>query len=87
VRAQGGFAQPVYLAAPTSVTVAGVATSYTLSAKGVVTFASPPASGAALAWSGTFQWLCRFDKQEQAFERVVGALYEVKSLTFSSEIN
>ena len=65
VRARGGFTEPVYLPTITGLTVGGVAkvagTDFTLGSTGIVTFTVAPTGGAALQWTGTFAWLCRFD--------------------------
>lgn len=90
VRSYGGFTEPVYLPTGTpQIYVAGVlqSTGYTIGATGVVTFTSAPVSGAALTWTGTFDWLCRFDADKQDFSNFMKFLWEAKSLQFSSEIN
>ena len=91
VRARGGFAEKVLLPTITGLTVAGVAktspTDYTLGDKGIVTFTSAPAAAAALQWTGSFKWLCRFDSDTVDFERFMLGLTSVKSITFSNEIN
>jgi hypothetical protein len=40
--------------------VNGAPAAGTLSATGVYTFTTAPASGAMLTWDGTFQYLCQF---------------------------
>lgn len=88
VRALGGFTQPVALATPSQVTVAGTPTSaYTVSPKGLLTFSAPPAYGAALAWTGSYQWLCMFDIDEVAFGLFMNGLYDAESISFSSLVN
>ena len=88
VRALGGFTQPVYLATPAQVTVAGTPTAaYTVSAKGLLTFTSPPAYGAALAWTGVYQWLCTFDVDDVAFTLFLNGVYRTDSISFSSLVN
>jgi uncharacterized protein (TIGR02217 family) len=91
VRARGGFSEPVLLPTITGLTVAGVAKSspadYTLADKGIVTFTSAPAGGAALAWTGTFAWLCRFNDDLVDTSRLMVGLFDAKSLKFSNEIN
>jgi uncharacterized protein (TIGR02217 family) len=71
--------QPVILdnAAPT-------ASAYTISANGVVTFATAPASGHALTWFGYFYFGCRFLQDDLSFEQIVWALWSGKSLKFTS---
>ena len=56
---------------------------YTL-ANGAVTFASAPASGAALAWTGYFGFLCRFDGDDLDFEQFMGNLWKADSVKFRS---
>ena len=51
---------------------------------GVVTFASAPASGAALAWSGYFGFLCRFDGDDLDFEQFMANLWRAQSVKFRS---
>lgn len=88
VRAFGGFVEPVLnVQAGPFVKVAGVATSaFTLSfaTYGVITFTSPPANGAALTWSGTFAFLCRFDEDQAEFTKFMQPIWEQKGLKFSS---
>lgn len=73
VRTRGSFVEPVFAVnAVTNVKVATVlqaSSTYSVSNKGVVTFVSPPAAAAALTWNGTFNWFCRFDKDEYDFEQ------------------
>lgn len=63
-----------------------VASSSTYSiSNGVVTFASAPASGAALTWSGCFGFLCRFSDDNVDFEQFMWAnLWRVDSIKFRS---
>ena len=90
VRSRGGFAEPVYLATITSLTVGGVAktspTDYSLGSTGIVTFVAAPAAAAALVWTGTFAWLCRFDADSLDLSRFMVGLSDAKSLKFSNEI-
>ncbi|MDR3495286.1 MAG: DUF2460 domain-containing protein [Ancalomicrobiaceae bacterium] len=90
VRSLGGFVEPVLLPTITSIAVAGSTVSptiYSLGGKGVVTFTSAPASSAALTWTGSYQWLCRFDEDSVDFDHMFKSVYSLKSLKFSSEIN
>lgn len=91
VRSVGGFTQAVFdidaTADQPQISVAGVLASggsYTLSATGLVTFAAPPAAGAALTWSGRFYWRARFEVDELTFEQFVAEFWktgEVKLIT------
>lgn len=58
---------------------------YTISTTGLVTFTVAPAAAAALTWTGTFNWLVRFDDDSQSFEQFVSNIFELKALRFSSE--
>jgi hypothetical protein len=88
VRTYGGFTEPVFLVDgfPSSVAVAGTPTlSYVLSSTGLITFNSPPTSGAALTWSGSYYWPCRFDDDAMQFENFMTGFFRLQSLKFSTE--
>ena len=91
VRSRGGFAEPVYLPTITTLTVGGVTkvqgTDFTLGSTGIVTFGAAPAPAAALVWTGTYQWLCRFDDDSLNLAEFMQGMSEAKSLKFSSEIS
>ena len=72
-----------------TVFVNDVPTAVTVSTTGVVTFTTPPASGAALTWQGSFQYLCRFtDDTLKDLARVnknsTGFLWSCDSIAFES---
>lgn len=83
--------EPVYAlwGNPTSVTVAGVAktitTDYTISPWGVITFTTAPANGAALVWSGTFLFVCRFDTDQLELHQLMSYLWEQQGMPFVSD--
>lgn len=85
--ASNQFVEPVW--APTgtpSISVAGVhVTALTISATGLVTFNVAPANGAALTWTGTFNWLCRFDGDKMDFSKFAKNFWDAKKITFSTE--
>lgn len=92
----GTFAEPVFFPnVITQVTVGGVAVSssnYTVNPYGTIMFNSTPNGGAAIVWTGTFYWGCRIDEDLTEFTNTTaasagggGALFELKSLKFSSE--
>jgi len=56
---------------------------YTVS-NGLVKFSSPPANGAALAWTGYFGFLCRFDGDDLDFEQFMANLWRAQSVKFRS---
>ena len=87
VRALGGRAAPVFLINGTpAITVAGTPTSpASISAYGMVNFASAPASDAQLQWTGNFYQPCRFDDDDIDFENFMSTFFAVKSLKFSTE--
>jgi uncharacterized protein (TIGR02217 family) len=60
-------------------------TAYTL-ANGVVTFLSGhiPAASAALTWTGSFYYQCRFDKDNYPFAKFMNKWWALKQMTFKS---
>lgn len=89
VRAYGGYVEPVQ--APQllvhggpgpSIMVNGVVqtTGYTVAEDGVVTFVNAPAAGAALSWSGSYYWRCRFMQDSADFERFLHQLWALKKI-------
>lgn len=58
---------------------------YTLSESGLVTFKSPPGNGVVLTWTGTYDWLVRFDEDSATFERFMYNLWALKKIAFTSE--
>jgi uncharacterized protein (TIGR02217 family) len=88
VRSLGGFVEPVF--APdspiTTIAINGTPTgAYTVSSTGSIVFNTAPSNGAALTWTGTFKWVCRFDDDAWGFENFALNLFELKALKFSSE--
>ncbi len=85
-RALGGFVEPVV--APQGqpvITIGGVATTaFTLGSGGRVTFDVAPAAGTQLQWSGPYDWLCRFDKDQLDFENYMFNYWRCKSVTFTT---
>jgi uncharacterized protein (TIGR02217 family) len=53
---------------------------YTATADGVLTFTSPPANGAVIAWSGAYHWRVRFDKDELELEKFLRQLWSAGSV-------
>jgi uncharacterized protein (TIGR02217 family) len=97
VRTFGGFVEPVL--APNSVTAVKVngvtktpVTDYTVSnwgsaAPGVVTFTSPPASGAAITADFSYYWPCRFVDDSLDFAKFASALWKGQKVSFRSVKN
>jgi hypothetical protein len=77
--------EPVYgvSGAPT-VYVNGAVTAATLNAYGVISFATPPANGAAISWSGTFMFLCHFTQDDLQPSQMVKGLWSLDGLEFES---
>lgn len=89
VRTRGGFVEPVTdLNGAIVVKKAGVVqaltSQYTIGTTGIVTLAAPPASGAALTWTGSFYWRCRFLSDTIDAEKFVQRIWELKKLEFMS---
>lgn len=55
-------------------------------ANGQVTFAAPPASGAALEWSGNFYWPCNWDDDKLSLSQFMSGLWEAKKLSFTTRV-
>jgi hypothetical protein len=49
-----------------------------------VTFTTPPAIGATLAWAGSYNYLCQFGEDTVDFEGFMFQLWELKSLRLES---
>lgn len=85
VRSSEGFAEPVYaLDGAPAVKVAGSPTAVSHDGVGRVTFAGPPANGAALSWSGTYRWRVAFTKDDAEVEEFMRQLYVQKSVEFET---
>lgn len=85
VRSLGGFVCPVFAPVAWTAYVNGVAAvGATVSARGVVTFASAPAAGAVLTWTGTYNWFCRFDDDKNTFSQDMNQLWSLASLKFTT---
>jgi len=83
----GPAAQPEPVYAPFGMTVfinGASTTAYTMAAGGKITFASPPAAGAQLAWTGCYYFGCRFTQDDLTFEQLVSQLWSGKSVKFTS---
>ncbi len=83
-RVIGSYYEPVsYATALSSIVVNSVATSaYTLVAPNTVLFASAPASGAILSWTGSYAFQCRFLDDQAEFENFMSGLWRAKGLKF-----
>ena len=84
-RTYGGFTEPVMNVNGTAnVYVNGVlktlGSDYTLSALGMVTFATPPVSTAAITWTGSYYYRCRFLVDEYDFENFMYQIWQLKKI-------
>ena len=89
----GGFtyAEPVQnVNVLTNVKVAGVTktlgTDYTISSSGLVTFTTAPAASAALTWTGTYYYRCRFSDDSMPFTRIFNGMWELKKIKFLASL-
>jgi len=83
--AYGGYSEPVFdLNGTASIYVNGVlktvTTDYTISSTGLVTFVSAPAAAAALTWTGSFYYRCRFVDDTAEFDNFMYKLWALKRL-------
>jgi hypothetical protein len=67
-----------------TVYVNGAPASVTLGAAGLVTFGSPPSSGAVITWSGGYFVPCRFTQDDLTLKRIAHQLWSNEGLKFSS---
>lgn len=58
---------------------------YSVGSTGIVTFNVAPTAGHALTWTGTYNWICRFDEDSATFEQFAQTFWENKSVKFSTE--
>lgn len=84
-RSLGGFTEPVYRVAITQIAVNGVPTAAYTEAGGLITFTVPPAVGTALTWTGTFEWICRFDEDSLEFEGQDSNHFGLTQVSFTTE--
>ena len=91
VRAFGGYVEPIW--APnvvSAITVGGIASSaWTVSSfdsatPGLVTFSSPPATGASIAVSFSFYFPCRFEDDRLTLKRFLTAFYSAEKIAIKS---
>jgi uncharacterized protein (TIGR02217 family) len=77
--------EPVYATwmAPV-IKVNGVIATPTINPWGVVHFTSAPAVAAALTWSGTFLWVCRFDQDQMDLAQLTTDLWSQSGLKVRS---
>ena len=81
-RTLGGATEPVMnVNMLSTITVNGIATtSYSVNTSGMITFLSAPASGAAIAWAGSYYYRCRFAKDTVDFENFMYQVWSAKKI-------
>ena len=86
MRTLGGAFEPVgYVTSLASVTVNGTAVAgCSVTAPNLIVLPSPPASGAAIAASFQYAYLCRFIDDRAEFENFMAGLWKMGSLKFRS---
>jgi uncharacterized protein (TIGR02217 family) len=87
VRGFGGFVEPIFDPQTiASLTVAGVTKTLgvdcTTDGHGVIQFSVAPANGAAIVWSGTYYWRCRFTTPAIEFEKFLNTFWQVGRVEF-----
>lgn len=88
VRALGGFVEPIFSPTVMAVTVGGVAQTEGVDFtedNGLLTFVVAPGIGVAVAWTGTYDWLCRFDDDSIDFAKFAYQFWELRQITFTTE--
>lgn len=87
-RPLGAFVEPVAATyGSPSATVNGSSSGFTATFQanaGTVTFSSPPANGAVLAWTGFYYFRCCFLSDHNDFENFMKDLWTLKKLEFES---
>jgi uncharacterized protein (TIGR02217 family) len=87
LRALGGFVEPVsWVTGVSNIYVNSVAqtSGWTLSQPNTLTFASAPASGAAISADFFYAFQCRFLDDQEDFENFMNGLWQMQSLKFRS---
>ena len=57
-------------------------TDFAVNGTGLVTFAAAPIAGAALTWSGSFYWRCRFVLDQLDFAKFAYRLWNLRTCKF-----
>ena len=80
-----GSAATSLILPPIGSPAATTVTDYGLYPNGIIVMASAPASGASIQWTGTYNWLCRFDDDSVDFQAIADGYWSVDSLKFTTE--
>jgi hypothetical protein len=84
MRALYNFPEPVLAPTTYQVYVNSVLTAVSAPVYGIVTFAAAPVSGAAITWSGTYDWLAQFDEDTVDLDRLAFYFRELKKVTLTT---
>jgi uncharacterized protein (TIGR02217 family) len=84
VRSFGGFIEPCenINGSPIVVVDDALASGYSVSSTGLVTFTTAPAAGLVVAWTGSYYFRCRFLQDNSEFAEFLSQFFELKSLAF-----
>lgn len=87
VRTRGGFSDPIYeLNGAPAIKLNGSAVTPSVAAgTGLVSFATAPAAGGVLRWSGQYYWLCRFTKRQLDAEEFLRGFWQAGQVEFKTE--
>lgn len=86
VRTIEGYTEPVLApyTATAVISVNGTPTAVTHGTYGQITFASAPANGAAITWTGLYYFRCRLEQDELAIRKMFSELWSVDKLSWIS---
>ena len=85
VRSFGGFTEPVLTPNATTIKINGVvATGWSFTGPGQITFTGTPANGAHISADLTYYWPVRFLADQYDFSKFMNRLWEQKKLDFIS---
>ncbi len=87
LRSYGGFAEPVAASFGTTdayVNGSAVTATFNSPSNGYVTYATAPASGTSLTWTGAYYFQCRFSKGTAEFDQFMSQLYKTKSVSLET---
>nr|DAJ16639.1 MAG TPA: minor tail protein [Myoviridae sp. ctict13] len=84
-RTIGGFVEPIYDTARESIYVGDSLADggYTIHG-GIVAFATPPAVGQRLSWTGDFYYRCRFKESSIEFQNFAFKLWSAQTVEFAT---
>ena len=85
VRSFGGYLEPVFEPGTYTIYVNGSARTpgtHFSQTNGLITFVTAPAPGAAVTWTGTFRWRCRFLQDQLEFNQFMRQLWELRRVEF-----